>query len=194
MLQSLQYLPRSAARPLCEPFDIFISIRIDAEVRRVLQALAEPEYMESWIQIPGSDRVECHADGRAFDRFRLDLYSSGKKLGAIDCACHLSMPNKVMYLLECGDAGCSSRSIVEIRLWGEANACALRLRHSGFQSDADKQWSMQMWEGSLRRLSRVLEGAGAAQSTECHPDTQRRVGRLVAVRRSDVPIKSAPGW
>ena len=59
MSQSLLESSRAAVRPLCEPLDIFAAIRIDAEVRRVLHALAEPEYMESWMQIPGSDRVEC---------------------------------------------------------------------------------------------------------------------------------------
>ncbi len=166
MSQSLLESSRAAVRPLCEPLDIFAAIRIDAEVRRVLHALAEPEYMESWMQIPGSDRVECHADGRTFDRFRMELYSSGKRLGTVHGACLLSMPNKVTYLWESGDAGFQSRSIVEIRLWGDATACALRLRHRGFQSDAERRWLVRMWEGSLRRLCGVMEGARAAQSME----------------------------
>jgi hypothetical protein len=40
--------------------DVSDSVQIQAEAQRVLYALATPEYMEAWLQLPEVDRVEGH--------------------------------------------------------------------------------------------------------------------------------------
>src|SRR5580658_9487903 len=75
--------------------NISASVPIGAEVQRILYALATPEYMEAWLQLPEVDRVECHSERRSFDRFRIDLLSAGKRQQSILGSCLLSKPNKI---------------------------------------------------------------------------------------------------
>ena len=67
------------------PFDILGGTRIEAETRRVLYALAMPEYLEAWLQFPDINRIECHPEERSYDRFRIDLFSSSCLLYTSRC-------------------------------------------------------------------------------------------------------------
>lgn len=140
------------------PLDIITSIQMEAEVPRLLHALAMPEYMEAWMRMPGADRIECNPDQRSFDRFRIDLFSSGRFDGSIHGACLLSKPNKITYLWEKEGASIPVQSIVEIRLWSYLDHCVLKLRHSGFSTRDDWKWHARMWDLSLDKLRALMEG------------------------------------
>ncbi len=153
--------------------DFCASTQMEAEVRRVLHALAMPEYMEAWLQLPGADRVECHPDRRSFDRFRIDLFSCASRTGSIFASCLLSKPNKITYLWErdpLGERDClrernrlagPAKSVVEIRLWGNQSRCTLNLMHSGFSSSEEREWHSEMWLRSLDNLRGLMEGIGS---------------------------------
>jgi hypothetical protein len=138
--------------------DIFASVRIEAEVRRVLYALATLEYMEAWLQLPEVDRIECHPERRSFDRFRIDLLSAGQRQQSIYGSCLLCKPNRVTYLWERDNAGSRFRSVVEIHLLGAPSHCTLKLKHSGLSSEDEKIWHTVMWNQSLIKLCRLMEG------------------------------------
>lgn len=146
--------------------DFCASKQMEAEVRRVLHALVMPEYVEAWLQLPGTDRVECHADRRSFDRFRIDLFSSSSRTGSIFASCLLSKPNKITYLWERDHLGERNRrsgpanSVVEIRLWGHLSRCTLNLKHSGFNTGEERDWHSRMWLQSLENLRALMEGIG----------------------------------
>jgi uncharacterized protein YndB with AHSA1/START domain len=142
--------------------DVLASVQIEAELRRVLYALATPEYMEAWLQLPEADRVECHSERRSFDRFRIDLFSCGKRQQSIYASCLLSKPNRVTYLWERTGAGNRVRSVVEIHLLGGPARCNLKLKHSGLFSRDEREWHSKMWNRSLDKLSRLIEGIGIA--------------------------------
>jgi hypothetical protein len=134
------------------------SVHIQAEVQRILYALATPEYMEAWLELPEVERVECHSEQRSFDRFRIDLLASGKRRQSIYGSCLLSKPNRVTYLWERDHEGNPARSLVEIHLLGGPTMCVLKLKHSGFASRDERDWHSAMWRGSLVKLCRVIEG------------------------------------
>lgn len=138
------------------------SVHIQAEVQRVLYALATPEYMEAWLQLPEVDRVECHSERRSFDRFRIDLLSSGKPQQSIYGSCLLSKPNRITYLWERNHAGSHAKSVVEIQLLGGPTRCILKLKHSGFSSQDEQEWYSTMWRRSLLKLRSLVEGIGMA--------------------------------
>ncbi len=138
--------------------NILASVKIEAEVRRVLYALATPEYMEAWLQVPEVDRVECHAERRSFDRFRIDLLSSGERRQSIYGSCQLAKPNRVTYLWERDYAGMRVRSMIQIRLLGGPTNCTLRLKHTGLSNPEDIEWYSAMWRGSLLKLCTLIEG------------------------------------
>jgi hypothetical protein len=143
--------------PMDNPLDIFASVRIQAEIWRLLYALSTPEYMEAWVQLPGTERVECHSEGRSFDRFRIDMFSANKKLGSIYGSCLLSKPNRVTYLWHKQPMEIRSRSMVEIHLLGGVNCCALKLKHRGLTKDEDRELYSKMWQLSLEKLRILME-------------------------------------
>jgi hypothetical protein len=119
-----------------------------------------PEYLEAWLEAPDTDRIECHAERESFDRFRIDLFSSGARRRSIHGSCLLSKPDKITYLWDRERAGSGARSVVEIRLCGGLATCALKLRHSGFRNQAESQWHFAMWRRSLDKLCGLMEGIG----------------------------------
>jgi uncharacterized protein YndB with AHSA1/START domain len=144
--------------------DILASVQIEAEVRRVLYALATPEYIEAWLQLPEVDRIECHPDRRSFDKFRIDLFSSGTPHGSIHSACLLSKPNRITYLWKRDHAGSCAQSIVEMRIWNRESGCSVSLRHSGLLGPDDEEWHSTMWHRSLGALRDLIEGSGGRVS------------------------------
>ena len=136
---------------------IFASVAIQAEVQRILYALSTPEYMEAWLQLPGAERVECHAEQRSFDRFRIDVFSASTRMPIIYGSCLLSKPNRVTYLWEKASVGFDRRSLVEITLLGGSNRCTLSLKHLGLPHEKDQEWHSTMWQLSLNKLRRLME-------------------------------------
>jgi uncharacterized protein YndB with AHSA1/START domain len=138
--------------------DVSDSIYIQAEVQRVLYALATPEYMEAWLELPDIERVECHSEQRAFDRFRIDMLASGKRRQSIYGSCLLCKPNRITYLWERDHGGSRARSMVEIHLLGGPTRCVLKLKHSGLSRQDERDWHSTMWRQSLVKLCRLIEG------------------------------------
>jgi uncharacterized protein YndB with AHSA1/START domain len=142
------------------PTDVLASVRIEAELRRILYALATPEYMEAWLQMPNAERVECHSEQRSFDRFRIDLLSAGRKEQSIYGSCLLSKPNRVTYLWEKEHRSALSRSMVEILIFGGSTFCSLKLKHRGLVGEDERDWHSLMWSRSLVKLRILMEGIG----------------------------------
>ena len=140
------------------PLDVSGSVHIQAEIQRVLYALATPEYMEAWLELPEVDRVECHSELGSFDRFRIDLLASGRRQQSIYGSCLLSKPNRVTYLWERNQRGSRAPSIVEIHLLGGPTMWALKLKHRGLSSPDERDWHSTMWRRSLAKLCRLVEG------------------------------------
>jgi hypothetical protein len=156
--------PASAGRDF---LDIFASAQLEAEMPRVLHALASPEYMEAWMQPPDADRIECHSDSRSFDRFRIDLFSERSRRRSIFGSCFLTKPNRITYIWETAPAA-EARSLVEIRLWRTGTRCTIKLKHSGLRSWAERDWHAQMWDASLARLCMLMQGTGAGTPEVTH--------------------------
>jgi uncharacterized protein YndB with AHSA1/START domain len=147
--------------------NILASVQIEADIRRVLYALATPEYMEAWLQLPEVDRVECHSVHRSFDRFRIDLHSSDERQQSIYGSCQLAKPNRVTYLWERDYAGVRARSMVQIRLLGGPSICTLKLQHSGLSNPEEIELYSATWRSSLMKLCTLIEG------TRTRPDWAR---------------------
>jgi uncharacterized protein YndB with AHSA1/START domain len=149
-------------RNTCAPGDrdISASTQMEAEIPRVLHALAVPEYMEAWLQVPDAERIECRSDPRSFDRFRIDLFAERRRRGSIHGSCLLTKPNRITYLWEDSSSE-SFHSLVEIRLWAYPAQCTLRLRHCGLKTREESERYSCMWRTSLKKLRALMEGTGA---------------------------------
>ncbi|MGA9669665.1 MAG: hypothetical protein WBQ94_10670 [Terracidiphilus sp.] len=163
-LESPAYLESTPAVPALVSLNISASVEIEADVRRVLYALATPEYIEAWLQLPDVDRIECPADRRSFDKFRIDLFSSSICYKSIHASCLLSKPNRVTYLWDRDPNGSSSKSVVEMRLWTHLPKCSLNLVHLGLCSSEEFEWHSKVWTRSLNALRGLIEGTGRTQA------------------------------
>jgi uncharacterized protein YndB with AHSA1/START domain len=162
-LFDLQTGPGMKPAPSSREFlDIFASVQLEAEMQRVLHALAVPEYMEAWMQPPDADRIECHSEARSFDSFRVDLFSARGRQRSIYGSCFLTKPNRITYIWET-DSNAEARSLVEIRLWRYSARCTVKLKHSGLRSWAERDWHAQMWDASLNKLCALMQGTGAGR-------------------------------
>ena len=139
------------------PPEICARIEIHAEAQRILYALSTPEYLEAWLHLPGVERFECHSELRSFDRFRLDLFSSSKRLPSIYGSCQLSKPNKVTYHWDQTLRGGEARALVDIQILGGAVRCSVMLAHDGIGSDSERHLHSMMWHHSLIKLRSLME-------------------------------------
>jgi uncharacterized protein YndB with AHSA1/START domain len=146
-----QYLAKEEAQTL----DILASIRIKADPRRILYALAMPEYIETWLSIPGADRIECCSERRSYDSFRIDLFSSGVMSRSIHGSCFLSKPNRIIYTWERDHTGRCYKSIVNMHLSGGTSLSKLWLRHSGLSNWEEREWHLKMWNSDLALRMRI---------------------------------------
>lgn len=148
----------SASKIILPSVNFVTSVEAEADIRRVLYAVSIPEYIEAWLEVPGIDRIEFHPLNRSFDKFQIDLYSFERFQGAIYASCLLSKPNRVTFRWRTDSAGNGAESIVEIRLWKHPTMCIVNLIHSGLCGSEGREWHLGMWQRSLKRLRRLVEG------------------------------------
>jgi uncharacterized protein YndB with AHSA1/START domain len=141
-----------SARSYC-----FATVTVQADIRRVLQALMIPEYMEAWIEVPGAERIACVAEGSEPGSFRLEVYTADKRRALI-CGRHtLVTPNQLRSEWTRVVAGGSEESVLDIRLNKLRQACLLRLRHTQFGAGSSSPRDLPSWQSSLEKLARLLE-------------------------------------
>jgi hypothetical protein len=185
LLGSLQAIPEQTARdsdPTVLPYSavlaspavlsspnenwaVFLTIGVDADARRISQALTEPEYLEVWITMPDLVLLSGHVEGsqtvatKTADGYRLDQYRAGRVVASFVGSflfCHqrkmrLSWRNVARPDVE--------ESLVDFRIRGNFGGCILELRHMVLQSAGDFLWHHQLWSASLARLATILRSA-----------------------------------
>ncbi|HEY1803797.1 MAG TPA: hypothetical protein VGG45_04900 [Terracidiphilus sp.] len=142
-----------------EKWNIAMSVSLDADTRRIFQALTVPEYLETWIDMPDhtpSSRLLASPDANGY---RLDYFSANHISVSIFCS-YLSCHQRKMRLhwrRNChqGPTG----SIVDFRLRGNFRTSILELRHIALGSSEEFRWHQQLWEGSLAKLASLLRSA-----------------------------------
>ena len=77
---------------------IALSIGVDADARRISQALTEPEYLEAWISMPNVAEDSRIVASKREDGYRLDQVRAGRAIASFvahssfvtsaRCACH----------------------------------------------------------------------------------------------------------
>jgi len=140
--------------------DVFALVKINADSRRVLHALAMPEYLETWMRPPDTNQIEIHSAHGSRYGFRIDLFPSSESRGCIYWECIFSIPDRIIYLWERHHAGNRARSMVEICLSSHLRGCSLKLKHSGFRNKAETEWHSKMWHSSLKTLCGIMDGVG----------------------------------
>jgi hypothetical protein len=171
--ETLQTTPEQAARDIYsgvlpypnvlaapnEDWAVFLTISVDADARRISQALTEPEYLEAWITMPGEGRESSIVATKKVNGYRLDQYRAGHVIASFVGSflfCHQRKMRLTWRNAACPDA---AESLLDFRIRGNFAGSILELRHTAISSAGEFFWHQQLWSASLPRLASILRSA-----------------------------------
>jgi len=142
-----------------EDWAVFLTIGVDADARRISQALTEPEYLEAWITFPNQGKESQIGITKKADGYRLDQYQAGRVIASF-VGSFLFCHQRKMRLTWRNAAGPDvPESLVDFRIRGNFGGSILELRHMALRSADDFLWYQQLWSASLPRLASILHSA-----------------------------------
>jgi hypothetical protein len=135
---------------------IALSINVDADARRISQALTEPEYLEAWISMPDQSEGSSIVASKRTNGYGLDHWRAGRVVTSV-VGSFLSRHQRKMRLSWrnlCGPL--SAESLVDFRIRGNFGSSVLELRQTAFISADDYLWHQTLWQRSLETLALIL--------------------------------------
>jgi len=135
---------------------IALSIGVDADARRISQALTEPEYLEAWISLPDhADDSRIIASKRA-DGYRLDQVCDGRSITSLVASFLFCHQRKMRLSWRKLAAQEMSESLVDFRIRGNFASSILEFRQTAFISADEYLWHQRLWQRSLGSLALIL--------------------------------------
>lgn len=144
---------------------VFLTIGVDADARRISQALTEPEYLEAWITMPEQVTMSNHGEQSSIvatknaNGYRLDQYCAGRVIASFVGSflfCHQRKMRVTWRNAVCPDV---AESFLDFRIRGNFGGSILELRHTALHSAGDFLWYQQLWSASLPRLASILRSS-----------------------------------
>lgn len=136
---------------------------IRADTRRLFHALTVPEYLETWLSLPGHPGCSTTAT-RINDDYLLEHSCGDRPSVAITGTYLLCRRRNVLFSWSVDGDIFIPETRVEIRLQGNFEKTILSLRHSGFASTSDCAWHKDLWAFSMSRLTRLYEPSDSLDS------------------------------
>jgi hypothetical protein len=136
---------------------IAIRFTVHTDAARIFQALTKPEYLETWISLPGDDADSYLAGWRERNGYRLDHYRSGRRDMIIRTAWRICRRRKMLFTWTLTGDLTAPESLVYVGLSGNFSSTIVELHHRGI-SAADWSWQQEMWHNSIDRLVRLFPG------------------------------------
>jgi hypothetical protein len=138
---------------------IALSIGVDADARRISQALTEPEYLEAWITMPNQAEDSQIVASKGADGYRLDQVRAGCSIASFIGSFLFCHQRKIRLTWRKVAAMEMTESMVDFRIRGNFASSILELRHTGLSSSGEFHWYRQLWGVSLARLATILRSA-----------------------------------
>jgi hypothetical protein len=138
---------------------IAISISVNADTRRIFQALTVPEYLEAWIDMPDRTTDSSIIASQDSNGYRLEHYLAEhmnvRIIGSF-LYCHY---RKMRLHWQRHFQRTRAESLVDFRLRGNFGSSILELRHTALGSLDEFLWHQRLWQGSLSKLTSLLRSA-----------------------------------
>ena len=150
---------------------------VAADTRRIFDALTVPEYIETWICVPGHHPECCNVTSRNAHGFQIEHHCSSGTTTKISGTYCSFLKRKLSFSWNPAHGSSAGNSFVDIRLHGDFERSILRLRHFGLDSEDDFNWHSAFWSSSITRLCRLFDRPVAG--------TDHR-GRRLITRRSEL--------
>jgi hypothetical protein len=138
---------------------IALSITVDADARRISQALTEPEYLEAWIVMPDQSEGSWIVASKKANGYRLDHCCAGCVISSVMGSFLFCHQRKMRLLWQSFGRTDPAESLVDFRIRGKFASSVLELRHTAIRSSNEFHWHQELWRGSLARLASVLRSA-----------------------------------
>lgn len=138
-----------------EPATISMKVKVNADTRRIFNALIEPEYRELWVRLPGQDRAGHIVASQSRNLFRLDFFQSGNLALSVLGSYRSCRRHKILFDWW-NTSSDSTSSHVEIHLDGCFDCSVLSLTHRGILGKTEYLWQKAMWEESLTNLQELF--------------------------------------
>ena len=127
---------------------------IRADTRRLFHALTVPEYLETWLCLPG--HLGCATTATLInDDYMLEHSCGDRPSLAITGTYLMCRRRNVLFSWRVDGEVFIPETQVEIRLQGNFENTIVTLRHTGFTSTADCVWHNALWSASMARLTRL---------------------------------------
>lgn len=133
---------------------VSLSRSINADRRRLFQALTVAEFIETWFRAPDATlgSVEVSACFRSFQiRYRQPC---GIRIRFV-CAYRVLRRSKVQFTWTDKTDAENRSSLVTVRLQGDFGRTILTLTHAGL-SQSDYPWHRALWEDSIEKFARLF--------------------------------------
>ena len=154
--QASERLNPSALPARRSDWAIELSIAVDADARRISQALTEPEYLEAWISMPDQTEGSSIVISKRPNGYGLDHWRAGRVVTSIIGSflfCHLRKM-RLSWRNVCRPN--FAESLVDFRIRGNFGSSVLELRQTAFTSADNYLWHQTLWQRSLETLARIL--------------------------------------
>lgn len=148
-------VPTGGGRIRAGGWDVAVSAIANADRNRILHTLTVPEYVEAWLCLPG-DTMPSVSASRNESGYRIQR--SGPCGIEMDISgSYLTLRRaKLLFTWQRHAGEVRPASMVLIRLYGEFARTRLCLYHVGLGSAEEQAWHLEMWKGSLDRLSALF--------------------------------------
>jgi Activator of Hsp90 ATPase homolog 1-like protein len=140
---------------------VYLEFNVRADTRRLFHALTVPEYLETWLSLPGHGSGCSMAAARSNDDYVIEHYCEGRPALSITGTYSLCRRRNVMFSWRVDGMRSVPETEVDIRLRGNFENTTLTLRHSGFASSADCVWHKALWLASMHRLIALYDAPGS---------------------------------
>lgn len=135
---------------------IALSISVDADARRISQALTEPEYLEAWISMPDQVEGSSIVASKRSDGYGLDHWRAGRVVTSIIGSflfCH-RRKMRLSWRNTCRPN--FAESFVDFRIRGNFGSSVLELRQTALVSADAYLWHQTLWQRSLETLALIV--------------------------------------
>jgi len=148
--------------PIHQPHPAILkSVIVNADAHRISRALTQPEYLETWISIPGAapgsfTRATLQDNGYRLDHYSAHYstnYSAHGSTLTIKGSFHYCHLRKIRLLWRKTTNALCTQSVVDIRVRGNFGSSIVELRHTALASADEHAWHEALWQRSLQKLA-----------------------------------------
>jgi hypothetical protein len=127
------------------------TVSVAADKIRIFQALTVPEYIETWLALPGPNPRMWRASSPAPNEYCIDGW-----IQKITGHYRVLRRSKLIFTWTKEGWPRSQSSLVWLRLLGDFSRTIVCVHHVALPSKEEQVWHQQLWDTSLTRLSTLF--------------------------------------